>query len=129
MKVKDYDFNKPIKTTEELEQYVGKPIYLWYEERRGPMARLETKFAWIKTIYEVTHYPNERNMSIVHRPIMGYNALCVVKDFQEHNSFIYKDDYNKPLVSNGQTFIRTLTEEEFEMYRKKTIKRRWLMEN
>lgn len=128
--MKDYEFNKPINTVSELRKYIGKPVYLWYPimgARIGTKEENEPYFAWIKTVEECDDYCNMG--SVKHIGISGYNALAVIKDREKVNYFIHKFDHNKPCMSNAQQYIRTLTKEEFDMYRRKTIKRRMLLEN
>ena len=127
MKLKDYEFNKPIETIGELLKYVGKPVYLWYCDPFSNVSKRKIQFAWIKTI---TDAPFSKEWEdVMGRSIYGHNALCVIKDKKKADYFIEESDFKTETMSNAQSYIRTLTEEEFEMYRKKTMKRRWLMEN
>lgn len=126
MKVKNYEFNKPIHTVEELSKYYGKPVYLWYDEMKN--GSRQVLFAWIKTVYSAYNPYASANGSVRHAIIEGYNALAVIKNFEKTKFFINENDHIEPSHSNAQRYVRTLTEEEFEMYRKITMKRRILLE-
>lgn len=126
MKIKDYKFNHPITTINQLNKYVGMPVrfsyYDLYRKERGEI------FAWIKEIAEEVDYLPEGNNSIKYCQVRGYNALVVKRNFDPVTEFLSNTDHITPSVSNAQTHARTLTKEEFEMYRKITLKRRMLKE-
>lgn len=126
MKIKDYKFNHKITTISELNKYVGMPVrFSYYDTRRKERGEL---FAWIKEIAEEVDSPEEGNNSIKYCQVRGYNALVVKRNFDPVTEFLSDTDHTTPSVSNAQTHARTLTKEEFEMYRKKTLKRRMFKE-
>ena len=137
-----YEFNKPITTVGELKQYIGKPIYFYYtfEDVIFSLPNADTKkiyYAWIKQITDICpkfDHTNERvkdSDTIDKISTKGLNSLQVVNNNsyrrQEENQiqFIHDDDATKEYTSNAQRYARTLTKEEFNMYKDKTRNRRY----
>lgn len=121
MKPKEYKFNQIIKTVGELKQYLNLPLYFYY----GNFYGLDDKpYAWIKTITKMPQYSDEH--TIIGIDICGLNTLQVIKNGAKNVEFIRTDDYIIPSISNAQQFARTLTKEEFNMYKIKVIGRNFL---
>lgn len=122
MKPKEYKFNQTIKTVGELKQYLNLPLYFYYED----YYRMDNKpcYAWIKTITEMPQCSDEHTISGI--SLYGLNALQVIKNGAKNVKFIKTDDYIIPSMSNAQEFARTLTREEFNMYKLKVIGRNFL---
>ena len=128
-----YEFNKPITTVGELKQYIGKPIYLYYTYGNMGIGkgvdRNKIYYAWIKQLIEISHKYNKLefdDLSKINKvKLMGLNSLQMISKNQEDIKFIHSDDYKKPSPSDAQEHIRTLTKEEFELYRNKTRNRRY----
>lgn len=120
-----YNFNKLITTSEELKQYIGQPIYFGYPNEQKP------KYAWIKTVTAIDNV-NTFSSNIRCLKIWGLNTLITIKNEKKDIRFLHETDYKTPKMSNAQEFARTLTKEEFDLYKKMTIKRRlvpnWIKE-
>ena len=122
MKPKEYKFNQIIKTVGELKQYLNLPLYFCYED----CYRMDNKpyYAWIKTITKIPQCSDEHTINGI--DICGLNTLQVIKNGAKNVEFIRTDDYIIPSISNAQQFARTLTKEEFNMYKLKVIRRNFL---
>lgn len=119
--MKDYSFNKEIKSYEELEEYIGLPIYFWYDDYHEPF------FAWIKTVTKLKPPPyalEEKATPMKGIYVYGLNSLMMIKSYSKEEKFIYDNDDVTPQTSNAQLYARTLTREEYKMYVKKTAHRR-----
>ena len=116
----------PIRTVGRLKQYIGKPILLYYGNENSN----HSTFAWISTpsklessvLQNTTIRDNTHIRGIA---IYGYNLLVIRKNGKKANYFLTKEA-NEEKLSNAQDYIRTLTKEEFEMYKNITRKRRIL---
>jgi hypothetical protein len=123
MKIKDYPFNHEIKTVGELRQYVGLPLYFYYNGYYKKTNINKILYAWIKTLAYVNGlYDANRPVSGV--GTWGYNTLQMVKNYKEDIKFVSIEDHKTQKHSNAQEYIRTLTREEFDLYKKMTLKRR-----
>ena len=139
-----YEFNKPITTVGELKQYIGKPIYFYYNFEDVAVSfqnadRKKVYYAWIKQITSIhskfQHSSGTGEVkdsdTIDKISTKGLNSLQVVNNNsyrrQEENQiqFIHDDDATKEYTSNAQRYARTLTKEEFNMYKDKTRNRRY----
>ena len=121
MNIRDYPFNHEIKTVGELKQYVGLPLYFYYNDYHVGTNRI--LYAWIKTLAEISElYAANRPVSRV--GTWGYNTLQMIKDYKDNIQFKSIEDHKTPKHSNAQDYIRTLTREEFDLYKKMTLKRR-----
>lgn len=121
MNIRDYPFNHEIETVGELQQYVGLPLYFYYNDYHVGTNRI--LYAWIKTLENISGlYAASRDVSRV--GTWGYNTLQMIKNYKENIKFLSTDDHKKPRHSNSQQYIRTLTKEEFDRYKKMTLKRR-----
>ena len=122
MKPKEYKFNQIIKTVGELKQYLNLPLYFYYGNCYG----LDNKpyYAWIKTITKMPRCSDEHTINGIE--IYGLNTLQVIKNGAKNVKFIKTNDYIIPYASNAQQFARTLTREEFNMYKIKVIGRNFL---
>lgn len=130
MKVKNYRFNKEIKNINELKEYIGMPIYFYYKMIVHSSKDAQIYSAWISTVEKIEKgYMLDNPNTITDKRIWGYNILLVMCGFEKKIHFLYNDDYKEMRFCNAQTNARTLTEEEFEMYRKKTMKRRILCQS
>ena len=121
MNIRDYPFNHEIKTVGELKQYVGLPLYFYYNDYHVGTNRI--LYAWIKTLAKISElYVATRPVSRV--GTWGYNTLQMIKDYKDNIQFKSIEDHKTPKHSNAQDYIRTLTREEFDLYKKMTLKRR-----
>ena len=121
MNIRDYPFNHQITTVGELRQYVGLPLYFYYNDHHVGTNKI--LFAWIKTLASMSE------LYVANRPVSkvgtwGYNTLLVIKKYEKSMQFMSKEDYKTPNHSNAQDYIRTLTREEFDLYKKMTLARR-----
>lgn len=110
-----YEFNKRIKTVGELREYLGKPLFFCYPNE------VKKDFAWIKVPTECpTRYADDYSIEGV--GLKGFGTVQVYKkrvafpNMVERTTpkFLYK--VNDITHSNAQTYMRTLTKEEFKMY-------------
>ena len=122
MNIRDYPFNHEIKTVGELQQYVGLPLYFYYNDDYH-VGTNRILYAWIKTLTEISElYAANRPVSRV--GTWGYNTLQMIKDYKNNIQFKSTEDHKTQKHSNAQDHIRTLTREEFDLYKKMTLKRR-----
>ena len=121
MNIRDYPFNHEIKTVGELKQYVGLPLYFYYNDYHVETNKI--LYAWIKTLAEINElYAANRPVSRV--GTWGYNTVLVIEGYKKSMKFMSAEDHKTPRHSNAQDYIRTLTREEFDLYKKITLKRR-----
>lgn len=121
MNIRDYPFNHEIKTVGELKQYVGLPLYFYYNDYHVGTNRI--LYAWIKTLAEINEsYDTNRPVSGV--GTWGYNTVLMIKNYKKNIQFLSTEDHKTPTHSNAQQYIRTLTRKEFDLYKKMTLKRR-----
>lgn len=121
MNIRDYPFNHQIKTVGELQQYVGLPLYFYYNDYHVGKNRI--LYAWIKTLTTIDGlYSSIRDVSGI--GTFGHNALQMIKNYKENIKFISTEDHKTPKHSNAQEHIRTLTREEFDLYKKMIFQRR-----
>ncbi len=123
MNIRDYPFNHKIKTVGELKQYVGLPLYFYYNDYHVGANTNKILYAWIKTLADVdeTYATNELVNGV---GTWGYNTLQMIKNHKKNIQFVSTEDYKATKHSNAQDYIRTLTREEFDLYKKMTFKRR-----
>ena len=118
--MENYTFNKEIKTIGELKQYVNKPLLLSYGYKNTNVI-----YAWIKILTKIDIPKNLRNsQGIYHVGTYGLNSMQIIQD-GEINIKFRKNDVTEPSYSNAQDTIRTLTKEEFKIYKEKAIVRKW----
>lgn len=115
----DYEFNKQITTVGELKKYIGKPLLFYYNNTRH-----KPQYAWIKQLTEIPIY-SCANDGIAKIPTYGHNSMQYIRNGQINMEF-KKNDIIKTSHSNAQDYIRTLTKEEFNIYKDKTRMRRWM---
>ncbi len=121
MNIRYYPFNHQIKTVGELRQYVGLPLYFYYDDHHVGTNKI--LYAWIKTLAYVNGlYDANRPVSGV--TTWGYNTLQMIKNYKDNIQFISTEDHKIQKHSNAQQYIRALTREEFDLYKKMTLKRR-----
>ena len=120
----DYEFNKPINTVGELRKYIGKPLLFYYNNGKS-----KPQYAWIKQLTEVPYLINQlsNENSVVKISTYGHNSMQYIRN-GEINIEFRQNDIIKTSHSNAQDFIRTLTKEEFNLYKDKTRMRRWMPE-
>jgi len=130
MNIRDYPFNHEIKTVGELQQYVGLPLYFYYNDHYAETNKIyyaETNkihYAWIKTLADIDIDFNNTTEPVSGIGTWGYNTLQMIKSHKENIQFKSIEDHKTPKHSNAQEHIRTLTREEFDLYKKMTLKRR-----
>ena len=120
--MENYTFNKEIKTIGELKQYINKPLFFSYNTFNGDIT-----YAWIKLLTEIEIPKDVRDdnpQGLYHLGTYGLNSMQIMRDGKINIKFL-KNDITKPSYSNAQEHIRTLTKEEFKMYKEKTIVRKW----
>ena len=118
----DYEFNKQINTVGELKKYIGKPLLFYYNNGKN-----KPQYAWIKQLTEIPFYNYDNDMGISKIPTYGHNSMQYMRNGQINIDFKH-NDIIKTSHSNAQDFIRTLTKEEFNIYKDKTRMRRWMPE-
>lgn len=131
--MQQYEYNKTITTVRELKQYIGKPIYLYYTFGEMGMGNSETRnniyYAWIKQLTEIPRRWNgecyEDSHTVAGVPVKGLNTLQMITKNGENIAFVHFDDDRIPKTSDAQMHVRTLTKEEFKLYRNKTRLRRY----
>ena len=96
---------KYIKTIKELQKYIGKPLYLYYNNREG-----EIVFAWAMTLESVDQTSNN----------IQYSNLCgkniVVFEDKQTNKHVPRF-LTAASTSNAQEYVRELTVGEQIIYR------------
>lgn len=115
--MKNYPYNKEIKTISELKKYIGKPILFQYSFTKYESPRCQ----WIKQITNIG--VESENNSISGCDIYGTNTLLTILDQKPNVKFNSIDDRFVPSISNAQEYARTLTQKEYEMYKTLTLKR------
>lgn len=96
---------KYIKTIEELQEYIGKPLYFYYDNKEGKIL-----FAWVMTLESIDQISNN----------IRYSCLCgknivVFEDKQTHKHvprFLTESS-----TSTAQKYARELTIGEQIIYR------------
>ena len=142
MNIKDYKFNKELYTAEDLTNYIGYPIYLWYSfadaESVDTALRLglnpnDERFSWVTQLKVI-----KCRDSIKVDPTTHVSNLDLYGKYTLYNmrvSTLISGNNIKELewclvpanglqLSNAQTHIRTLTREEFKLYKNLTRKKR-----
>jgi hypothetical protein len=117
----DYEFNKQINTVGELRKYIGKPLLFYYDNTRH-----KPQYAWIKQLSDIP-FNNNNNGGVAKISTYGHNSMQYMRNGQINMEFKH-NDIIKTSHSNAQDFIRTLTKEEFNLYKDKTRMRRWMPE-
>ena len=114
----DYEFNKPINTVGELRKYIGKPLLFYYNGNR-----YKPQYAWIKQLTDLPFNHNYDGGVVTKISTFGRNSMQYKRNGQIDIEFKH-NDINKSSHSNAQDYIRTLTKEEFNLYKDKTRMRR-----
>jgi hypothetical protein len=117
----DYEFNKQINTVGELRKYIGKPLLFYYNNGKG-----KPQYAWIKQLTDLP-FNHNNDGGVAKISTYGYNSMQYKRNGQINIEFKH-NDINKISHSNAQDYIRTLTKEEFNLYKDKTRMRRWMPE-
>ena len=115
----DYEFNKPINTVGELRKYIGKPLLFYYNNNRHKL-----QYAWIKQLTDLP-FNHNNDGGVAKISTYGYNSMQYKRNGQINIEFKH-NDINKTSHSNAQDYIRTLTKEEFNLYKDETRMRRWM---
>ena len=115
----DYEFNKPINTVGELRKYIGKPLLFYYNSNRH-----KPQYAWIKQLTDLPFVHNNYG-GVAKISTLGHNSMQYKRNGQINMEFKH-NDISKTSHSNTQDYIRTLTKEEFNLYKDKTRLRRWM---
>lgn len=118
----DYEFNKQITTVGELKKYIGKPLLFYYNNPRH-----KPQYAWIKQLIEIPYHNYDDDMGIKKISTQGRNSMQYILNGQINIDFKHNDIFTTS-HSNAQDYIRTLTKEEFNLYKDKTRMRRWMPE-
>lgn len=96
---------KYIKTIEEIQKYIGKPLYFYYNNRKG-----EIEFAWVMTLESIQQTSNNLECS----KLFGKN-IVVFEDKQTNNRV--PRFFTAASTSNAQEYARELTIGEQIIYR------------
>ena len=115
----DYEFNKQINTVGELRKYIGKPLLFYYDNTRH-----KPQYAWIKQLSDIP-FNNNNDGGVAKISTYGHNSMQYMRNGQINMGFKY-NDIIKTSHSNAQDYIRTLTKEEFNLYKDKTRMRIWM---
>ena len=139
MNIKDYKFNKELYTAEDLTNYIGYPIYLWYSfadaESVDTALRLglnpnDERFSWITHLEVIKCRDSikvDPTLDVSSLDLYGKHTLYMRDSTQDKGNFPYFPSFvpaNGLQLSNAQTHIRTLTREEFKLYKNLTRKKR-----
>lgn len=96
---------KHIKTIKELQKYIGKPLYLYYNNREG-----EIVFAWVMTLESVDQTSN----NIKHSYLRGKNIVV----FEDKQTNLHVPRFlTAASTSRAQEYARELTVGEQIIYR------------
>lgn len=139
MNIKDYEFNKELYTAEDLTNYIGYPIYLWYSfsdaDSVDTALRLglnpnDEKFSWITHLEVIKCRDSEKvepTQHVANLDLYGKYTLYWCLSSPNKGDYPYFPSFalpNELQLSNAQSHIRTLTREEFNTYKNLTrIKR------
>ena len=96
---------KYINTIEEIEKYIGKPLYFYYNNREG-----ETVFAWAMSLESVDQTSN----NIKHSYLRGKNIVV----FEDKQTNLHVPRFlTAASTSSAQEYARELTVGEQIIYR------------
>lgn len=113
----DYHFNKTLHSFEELKSFIGKPLFFSCLNNEGYGLCL------IKHVTSVTRDEHHNDIIIVDGTHRVYTVDPLL-EVSSRNSTLYLFE---PYLTEGT--VRTLTETEFELYRRLTLKSRCLRTN